>query len=45
MKVKENIEKWLEDITKDIYSVTASQFLWGEIEVPEALRNMDSEEQ
>lgn len=37
MKVKEIISKCMEEVTVDVYSSTASQFIWGEIDVPEAL--------
>lgn len=38
MKVKELISKCMEELTIDIYSTTASQFIWGEIDAPESLK-------
>lgn len=38
MNVKEIVGKYFEDITIDIFSGTASQFLWGEIDAPEELK-------
>ena len=48
MKIKELISKGMEELTIDIYSTTASQFIWGEIDAPEVLKarmKNDSERQ
>lgn len=39
MKLIERISECIENATIDIYSSTASQFLWGEIEAPVELKD------
>lgn len=38
MKLTETIYKNLENIIIDIYDSTASQFFWGEVDAPVALK-------
>ena len=40
MKISEKISKLLENTTIDIFSSSASEVIWGEVEAPKELKDM-----
>ena len=45
MKISEKISKLLENTTIDIFSSSASEFIWGEVEAPKELKGEDERAQ